>query len=136
MPNPDLWRSCHMPLFPLSLPGAQDLSSGGRNYNSLEAKKKLHFSLFSNSGYSRPCSIYQPSPHSSSTAHPPSVRSTNRKQIQLQIYLFIFLWRQRDHNLNKQHKNSNQTKLKWWVRYTVLKPHLGQNCPKCIEISP
>lgn len=114
MPNPVLWQSCHMPPFPLSTPGAQDLSSGSRNYNCLEAKKKLHFSLFSNSGYSRPGSIYQPSPHTPPPLHTLLLSApwTGSKYSSK----FIFLWRKRNHNLNKQQKNANQTKLSRYIR--------------------
>lgn len=107
--------TCPLSHSPCLVP-AQDLSSGSRNYNCLEAKKKLHFSLFSNSGYSCPCSISSCSPHTSSTALPPSVHG---QETNTAPNLFFFGGKETTTWVNN-------TKMP-----TKLKPR--ENGPKCSE---
>lgn len=130
----------HVPS-PLSVPGAQELSSGVE-ITTVEAKKKLCFSLFSSSGYSRPCSTAQPpphtsshhsasSPHTSSTHCAPSFCPLHEQETEKQIQIFLM-----EEEKPQPEQTTQQTPTELPRKSGLKKRTVRTDIPFCGLVSP
>lgn len=137
MPNPDLWQTCHMPL-PHSLclvPRNQAVVWKLQLFGSQEKPPFLAFLQFRI--FSAVLHLSASSPHTSSTAHPPSVRSMNRKLKNSSNFFFFNGGRESTTRTNNP-ANSNQAELPgksgckmYGVRRRPLPSPRLPRCAKC-----
>lgn len=123
MPNPDLWQTCHMPL-PHSLclvPRNQAVVWKLQLFGSQEKPPFLAFLQFRI--FSAVLHLSASSPHTSSTAHPPSVRSMNRKLKNSSNFFFLMVEEKAQPELTTQ---QTPTKLNSPERVAV-------RCTVCVD---